>query len=48
VTATPHIAALTRETLHAQGAAVVDEIERYVAGLPLAGEIAEADYDRIA
>ena len=48
VTATPHIAALTRETLHAQGRQSVDEIERFLSSAPLAGEIVEADYDHIA
>ena len=48
VTATPHIAALTRETLHGQGRQSVDEIERFLSSAPLAGEIVEADYDHIA
>jgi phosphoglycerate dehydrogenase-like enzyme len=48
VTATPHIAALTRETLNAQGAQSVDEIERFLSSAPLAGEILEGDYDHIA
>lgn len=48
VTATPHIAALTRETLHAQGRQSVDEIERFLSSAQLVGEIVEADYDRIA
>ncbi|QOR70557.1 hydroxyacid dehydrogenase [Ruania alkalisoli] len=45
---TPHIAALTVETLRAQGEAVVDEIERFRAGESLVGEISREMYDRIA
>ena len=48
VTATPHIAALTSETMLAQGRQSVDEIERFLSSSPLEGEILEADYDRIA
>ena len=48
VTATPHIAALTRETRRAQGRQSVEEIERFLSSSPLDGEILEADYDRIA
>jgi len=48
VVATPHIAALTRETLHEQGRQTVAEIERFLSGQPLLGEIEESAYDRIA
>lgn len=45
---TPHIAALTSQTLTAQGAAALAEIDRLVAGSPLVGEISAEGYDRIA
>lgn len=47
VLVTPHIAALTRETLLAQGGGVVDEIVRAGQGKPLVGEVSRELYDRM-
>ncbi|SDU52095.1 hydroxyacid dehydrogenase [Jiangella alkaliphila] len=48
VVATPHIAALTAETLREQGAVTVDEVLRFLAGRPLEHEITRAAYDTAA
>jgi phosphoglycerate dehydrogenase-like enzyme len=45
---TPHIGAVTVDSRRAQGAIVVDEIERYVSGLPLEYEVHTDTYDRLA
>ncbi|WP_129664092.1 hydroxyacid dehydrogenase [Phytoactinopolyspora endophytica] len=44
VVTTPHIAALTVETLHEQGAATVDEVLRFVNGAPLQHEVTRQAY----
>lgn len=48
VVATPHIAALTAETLREQGAVTVDEVLLFLAGRPLEHEITRAAYDTAA
>ncbi|SDT47225.1 hydroxyacid dehydrogenase [Jiangella sp. DSM 45060] len=48
VVATPHIAALTAETLREQGAVTVDEVLRFLDGRPLVHEITRAAYDTSA
>ena len=48
VVATPHIAALTAETLWEQGSAMVAEIRRYLTGEPLRHEIPRSTYHTIA
>ncbi|PZF83320.1 hydroxyacid dehydrogenase [Jiangella anatolica] len=48
VVATPHIAALTADTLREQGAVTVDEVLRFLAGRPLEHEITRAAYDTAA
>ncbi|TDD66511.1 hydroxyacid dehydrogenase [Jiangella aurantiaca] len=48
VVATPHIAALTAETLRDQGAVTVDEVLRFLAGKPLEHEMSRAAYDTYA
>ncbi|MFC4496280.1 hydroxyacid dehydrogenase [Streptomyces ovatisporus] len=45
---TPHIAGATLDSRRHQGTIVVEEIERYVRGLPLEHEIHVAAYDRLA
>lgn len=39
VVSTPHIAALTRETLYEQGSATVDDVVGYLTGVPLRHEV---------
>lgn len=48
VVATPHIAALTAETLHEQGAVTVDEVLRYLGGQPLEHEISPSAFAEYA
>ncbi|MFI6231543.1 hydroxyacid dehydrogenase [Micromonospora echinospora] len=45
---TPHLAALTRETLHEQGDAAVAEVRRFLAGEPLCHEVTRDAYGVIA
>jgi phosphoglycerate dehydrogenase-like enzyme len=45
---TPHIGALTATSRRSQGVIVIDEIERYVTGVPLANEVRIDTYDRLA
>ena len=48
VVATPHIAALTAETLREQGTVTVDEVLRFLTGRPLEHEITRTAYDTAA
>ena len=45
---TPHVAGATFEARHRQGAAVVEEIQRYVRGLPPRREVRREDLDTVA
>ncbi|NEE03483.1 hydroxyacid dehydrogenase [Phytoactinopolyspora halotolerans] len=45
VVATPHIAALTGETLHEQGSATVDEVLRFLDGATLEHEVTRRAYE---
>lgn len=45
---TPHIAGGTVEARHMQGATVVAEIERFIAGQPLQHEVRVENYDRLS
>jgi phosphoglycerate dehydrogenase-like enzyme len=48
VALTPHLGAVTTQSRRSQGVFVVEEIERFVRGEPLAGEVIAASYDRLA
>lgn len=48
VTLTPHIGAVTLHSRRAQGAIVVEEVERFCRGAALEHEIHQATYDRLA
>ena len=45
---TPHIAGSLGNELERLGAAVVEEVERLVAGLPLRHQVSRADLERVA
>lgn len=45
---TPHVAGGTVEARFAMGAGVVDEIDRFIAGSPLAFEVTPENYDRLS